>query len=273
MTIPAQTTPPPIVVAVEGCRASVRTDDPVFSRGDGVFETALVRGGVVLLLDEHLTRLTGSAALAGLPCPGSARWLAAVAAAVGEWPGGEAVLRLVLGRAVAGVVAFVMVSAVPARAAVARRDGVAAVTLVRPHWPLAGAKSLSYAANVAALRHAERAGAGDAVFVDATGAVLEGPRSAVVLAVRDAPGEPVLVTPDASSILPSTTLRALFVAAAAQGVECVYRRVTVADLLAAQGIWLLSAITLAARVHTLDGRELAGSPFETLIAELIGGQF
>lgn len=265
------TTPLPIVVAVDGCRATVRAEDPVFSRGDGVFETALVRDGRVLLLDEHLTRLAGSAALAGLPCPDSGRWRAAVSAAVGKRQSG--VLRLVLGRGVGAAVAFVTISAVPARAAVARRDGVAAVTLVRPHWPLAAAKSLSYAANVAALKHAESLGADDAVFVDATGAVLEGPRSAVVLAVRGSAGEPVLVTPDASSILPSTTQRALFAAAAAQGVECVYRRVTVPDLLAAQGVWLLSAITLAARVHTLDGRALAASPFEAVISGLIDGQF
>lgn len=266
------TAQPPVVVAVDGCRTVIRSDDPVFSRGDGVFETALVRDGVVGLLDEHLTRLAGSATLAGLPCPDAVSWLAAVATAIGQWPDGEAVLRLVLGRGVDGVVAFVMASAVPARVAAARRDGVAAVTLVRPHWPLAAAKSLSYAANVAALRHAEQAGAGDAVFVDATGAVLEGPRSAVVLAVRGAAGEPVLVTPDAPSILPSTTQRALFAAAAAQGTECVYRRVTVPDLLAAQGVWLVSAITLAARVHTLDGRALADSPFEALISGFIDAQ-
>jgi 4-amino-4-deoxychorismate lyase len=265
------TAPPPIVVAVDGCRASIRADDPVFSRGDGVFETALVRDGVVVLLDEHLTRLAGSAALAGLPCPDSVSWRVAVAAAIGQWSSGEAVLRLVLGRGVDGVVAFVMVSAVPARAAVARRDGIAAVTLVRPHWPLAAAKSLSYAANVAALRHAEQAGADDAVFVDATGAVLEGPRSAVVLAVRGTAGEPVLVTPAASSILPSTTQRALFAGAAARRIECVYRRVMVSDLVAAQGVWLLSAITLAARVRTLDGLALAESPFDQLIAGLIDG--
>lgn len=266
------TAPPPIVVAVDGCRAAIRSDDPVFARGDGVFETALVRSGVVWLLDEHLARLAASAALAGLSCPDSARWRAAVTVAVGQWPSGDAVLRLVLGRGVDGAVAFVMVSAVPDRVVAARRDGVAAVTLVRPHWPLAAAKSLSYAANLAALRHAERAGADDAVFVDTTGAVLEGPRSAVVLAVRGSAGEPVLVTPDATAILPSTTQRALFAAAAARGVECRYQRVTVSDLLAAQGVWLLSAITLAARVHTLDGRALAASPFAALISGLIDGQ-
>lgn len=267
------TAPPPIVVAVDGCGASISADDPVFSRGDGVFETALVRHGVVALLDAHLARLTGSAALAGLPGPDSGRWRSAVAVAVGQWPESEGVLRLVLGRGAGGVVAFAMVSAVPERVGAARRDGLGAVTLVRPHWPLAAAKSLSYAANVAALRHAERAGAGDAVFVDAAGAVLEGPRSAVVLAISGADGSPVLVTPDASSILPSTTQRALFAVAEARGVECAYRPVHVLDLLAAQGVWLLSAITLAARVHTLDRRALAASPFETLLAELIDGLF
>ena len=85
---------------------------------------------------------------------------------------------------------------------------------------------------------------GDVVFVDEGGAVLEGPRSAVVLAVSGADGNPVLVTPDATAILPSTTQRALFAAASARGVECVYRPVNVTDLLAAQGVWLLSAITL-----------------------------
>ena len=129
------------------------------------------------------------------------------------------------------------------------------------------------AANLAALRHAERVGADDVVFVDEGGAVLEGPRSAVVLAVSGSDGNPVLVTPDATAILPSTTQRALFAAASARGVECVYRPVNVTDLLAAQGVWLLSAIMLAARVHTLDGRELAASPFAALIAELIDGQF
>lgn len=101
------------------------------------------------------------------------------------------------------------------------------------------------------------------------GAVLEGPRSAVVLVVDDGRGNPVLVTPDASAILPSTTQRALFAAAAVRGVECVRQPVGVADLVAAQGVWLLSSVALAARVHTLDGGGLAASPYQTLVGELI----
>ena len=51
-------------------------------------------------------------------------------------------------------------------------------------WLLAGAKTLSYALNMAALRHAERHGAGDVIFVSSDGYILEGPRSTVVIADR-----------------------------------------------------------------------------------------
>ena len=51
-------------------------------------------------------------------------------------------------------------------------------------WLLAGAKTLSYAVNMAALRHAERNGAGDVIFVSSEGHVLEGPRSTVVIATE-----------------------------------------------------------------------------------------
>ena len=62
------------------------------------------------------------------------------------------------------------------------RGGSAAGGAATCRGLLAGAKTLSYAVNTAALRHAERPGAGDVVFVDADGSVLEGPRSTVVIA-------------------------------------------------------------------------------------------
>lgn len=256
-----------VVVAVGGYRAEIRADDTAFSRADAVFETALVRGGVVCLLAEHLDRLVRSAAVLGLVAPTAVEWRAAIAAVLGRWfADGEAVLRLVLGR---DSVAFVTVSAVPDRVAAVRRDGVSAVTVRRPSEPLATAKSLSYAVNSAALRHAQRLGCDDAIFVDADGAVLEGPRSAVVIAVAGADSKPVLRSPDSTQILPSTTLRALFAVASAHGVDCGYRRLEVSDLLAAQGIWLLSSMTLAARVHTLDGVALAPTPWDPMLTALI----
>jgi 4-amino-4-deoxychorismate lyase len=173
--------------------------------------------------------------------------------------------------------AYVMVNPVPERVTAVRRDGLSAVTLDRGlpakgadamPWLLAGAKTLSYAVNMAALRHAARQGAGDVVFVSSDGYILEGPRSTVVIATDS--GTPCLLTPPPwYPILRGTTQQALFEVARAKGYDCDYRALRAADLLAAQGVWLVSSMTLAARVHTLDGRRLPRSPFATEFAELV----
>jgi 4-amino-4-deoxychorismate lyase len=163
-----------------------------------------------------------------------------------------------------------------------RRDGLAAITLNRGlpstgvdamPWLLAGAKTLSYAVNMAALRHAAGQGAGDVIFVSSDGYILEGPRSTVVIATdteAGADGNPCLLTPPPwYPILRGTTQQALFEVARAKGYDCDYRALRVADLHAAQGIWLVSSMTLAARVHTLDGRRLLRSPMAAEFAELV----
>ncbi len=52
----------------------------------------------------------------------------------------------------------------------------------------------------------------------------------------------------------------MFEVARNKGYDCDYQALKPADLVAAQGVWLVSSITLAARVHTLDGTALASSP-------------
>jgi 4-amino-4-deoxychorismate lyase len=253
---------------VDALAPSVHADDPMLLRGDGVFETLLIRRGRPCLLGTHLARFVTSAAITGLAAPEPARWRHAVALAMARWTDdGDAVLRLVLGRGRATTpTAFVAVSAVPASAIAARRHGVAAVTLDRgaaaagsgrAPWSLAAAKSLSYAPNTAALRHAEGLGARDVVFVDADGSVLEGPRSTVLIVDDDGA---LLTPPTALPILPGTTMRALFEHARDYGLACREEPIGIADLHAAQGVWLLSSVTLAARVHTLDGTPLRPAP-------------
>jgi len=256
-------------------------DDPLFARGDGVFETLLIRDGRPCLVGPHLDRLVRSASTVGLPPPDVPRWRTAIDTAAGAWTGtGDAVTRLVWGRGRdGGPVGFVTVSALPDRVLVARRDGVSAMTLdcgvavggrgtvgpVPPPWSTAGVKSLSYAVNAAALRHAQRRGVGEVVLVSADGFVLEGPRSNVVIATADG----ALVTPPATlPILAGTTVAAVFDVARRRGHTCAERPLRVADLLAAKGLWLLSSITLAARVHTLDGHALPvpAGPFDVAAA-------
>ncbi|WP_264916088.1 aminodeoxychorismate lyase [Mycobacterium kiyosense] len=264
----------------------LHADDLAAVRGDGVFETLLVRDGRACLIEAHLQRLTQSAALMELPAPDLPAWRRAIDAATCEWTSSsadEAAMRLIYsrGRESAPTVptAYVAVSPVPDRVAAVRRDGVAAITLDRGlpakgidamPWLLAGAKTLSYAVNMAVLRHAARHGAGDVVFVSTDGFVLEGPRSTVVIATEGDDGNPCLLTPPPwFPILRGTTQQALFEVARAKGYDCDYRALRVPDLFAAQGIWLISSMTLAARVHTLDGRPLPRAAFADRFAELV----
>jgi 4-amino-4-deoxychorismate lyase len=262
-------------------------DDLAAVRGDGVFETLLVRDGGACLAEAHLGRLTHSAKMMDLPEPDLPGWRHAIGVAAKRWAAGtvdQGAMRLVYSRGRetgSATTAYVTVTPLPERVAAARRDGVAVVTLPRGlpatgidamPWLLAGAKTLSYAANMAALRHAARQGAGDVIFVSSDGYILEGPRSTVVIAARHQRdgGATVLLTPPPwYPILRGTTQQALFWLARAKGYDCDYRALRLADLFAAQGIWLLSSITLAARVHTLDGQVLPHAPMAAELAELV----
>jgi 4-amino-4-deoxychorismate lyase len=280
---------PAVVVTLDGrlhdpTQPLLHADDLAAVRGDGIFETLLVRDGRPCLLEAHLSRLAHSAKLMNLPAPDPVRWRDAAAIGVQRWNdtgSGEGVLRLVYSRgreSGSPPTAYATIGALPARVADARSHGVAAVTLPRGlaaegatemPWLLAGAKTLSYAVNMAALRHAERLGAGDVIFVGSDGYLLEGPRSTVVIAT-ELDGNPALFTPPPwYPILRGTTQQALFEVARNKGYDCDYRALRPADLVAAQGVWLVSSITLAARVHTLDGRPLPRAPLADDIAELV----
>lgn len=262
----------------------LHADDLAAVRGDGIFETLLVRDGRPCLVESHLQRLTQSARLMDLPEPDLPSWRAAIDAATRQWVAAtadEGAMRLIYSRGRESGTApttYVMVNAVPERVTAVRREGLAAVMLDRGlpaagadamPWLLAGAKTLSYAVNMAALRHAARQGAGDVIFVSSDGYILEGPRSTVVIAT-EAGGDLCLLTPPPwYPILRGTTQQALFEVARAKGYDCDYRALRPADLHAAQGIWLVSSMTLAARVHTLDGRPLPRSPLAAEFAALV----
>lgn len=289
----AQTDTGVTIVTLDGTVVGPETpllhaDDLGMLRGDGVFETLLVRDGAACLLEAHLLRLTRSAELMDLPAPELPAWRHAIDVALQRRAAhttAEGALRLIYSRgreSGSGSTGYVMITSLPDRIAAARRDGVAAVTLDRGlsalageagdtmPWLLAGAKTLSYAVNMAALRYAAQQGADDVIFVSSDGYILEGPRSTVVIAILDTNGNRCLLTPPPSHrILRGTTQQALFEVAKAKGYSCDYRPLRPSDLAAAQDLWLVSSITLAARVHTLDGRALPASESNLEFTELI----
>jgi 4-amino-4-deoxychorismate lyase len=282
--------PPSVLVTLDGAvrdpaQPLLFADDLAAVRGDGVFETLLVRDGRACLVEPHLRRLAGSAAVMDLPEPDPAAWRRAIDIAADQWAAqtpDEGALRLVCSRgreSGSPPTEYLTVTALAPRVEVARRDGVSAALLDRGlpatgvetmPWLLAGAKTLSYAVNMAALRHAARGGADDVIFVSSDGFVLEGPRSTVVIAASGAGGRPCLLTPPPwYPILRGTTQKALFEVARDAGYDCDYQALRPADLFAAQGVWLVSSITLGARVHTLDGRSLASTPLRAEVSALV----
>ncbi|MFN3338626.1 MAG: aminodeoxychorismate lyase [Dietzia sp.] len=236
-------------------------DDLAAVRGDGCFETLLVVGGRPAKPERHLARLSRSASALGLTGPTAEEWAAGIALAAREWgPGSEGMLRLVLSRGPergGPETAYITVAPVGPHAVRARAEGIDVTVLgsgfpadfaASAPWMLLGAKTLSYAANMAALRHAAAKGYDDVVYLSSDGEVLEGPRSTIVTARS---GE--LVSPPAEvGILEGTTLGALAEVAGREGVAVHRERLLLTDLLAADAVWLLSSVTLAARVRRID---------------------
>lgn len=238
-------------------------DDLGVLRGDGIFETLLVRGGQPWLPDEHLQRLTWSAARMELDLPPIGAWHDLMRLALSAWdPQREGGMKLVCtrGREITGrATAYVYVGEVGPQTLHQREHGIAAITAtlgvsstVRAEspWLLGGVKTLSYAMNMAAGRYAQSRGAEEMIWTSTDGQVLEGPTSSVVWATGD-----VLATvPVESGILAGTTVGRLLTGAASQGLRADVRPATVADLHAADGVWLVSSVRTAATVRMLDGQ-------------------
>ncbi len=230
-------------------------------RGDGIFESIGVINGHPQEVSAHLDRLAHSARICDLPLPNAAQWAAAIEQAAANAPSaGEGVIKLILSRGVEhGPAPTAWVTAADASDFTpARTHGIRVVTLdrgfdseapARAPWLLLGAKTLSYAVNMAALREAKRRGADDAVFVSSDGILLEAPTASIILRFGDR-----FVTPaHAGAILPGTTQLSLFDYLAEQGYTTEYATIAAADLARADAVWLVSSVRLAAGVTEVDG--------------------
>lgn len=238
------------------------------TRGDGIFESIGVVDGRPQALEPHLTRLARSAAMLDLPEPDRDVWRAAVLQSIDlagdETAGRELLAKLVLTRGIEGGDAPTgWVYLFDAGAYDSEREGgIRVVTLDRGYrsdvaqtspWLLAGAKTLSYAVNKAALREAARRGADDVVFVSTDGIVLEGPNSSVIALIDGVH----VTTPPELGVLEGTTQHAFFADVEAHGGKTAYRPLTVDELRSADALWLASSGRQIAPVTSLDGVDVA----------------
>ncbi|WP_434452337.1 aminodeoxychorismate lyase [Lentzea sp. E54] len=254
----------------------IRVEDLGLLRGDGVFETILVVDGKPRELTPHLDRLDRSAAMLDMQPPPRAEFERAVELVIGNWAGGaEFALKLVYTRGVEGgdgtPTGFALGMEIGQKVLKQRAEGLSAVTLDRgidadladrAPWLLLGAKSLSYAINMAALREAERRGAAEVIFTTSAGSVLEGPTSTVIL-VR---GKSLVTPPSKLGILPGTTQYALFRAAERAGWTVHVEPIQTSELYDADGVFLASSVRKITRVNVLDGKQLPDSA--ALLTEL-----
>jgi len=265
------------VVAVLG-RGVVDPDEPVvsaddlgFTRGDGVFDATRVvidgSGRRVDNLEAHLARFARSIHLLEGAVPDLDGWRALIEQAVAACPfSGEITLKIMWTRGRESTVTQplgVLTLTPMTAAAIAQRAGVRVAALQRGlasdaftdvPWLLGGAKTLSYAVNVAAKREAARRGADDVLFVSSDGYCLEGPTSALVAAF----GRRLVATPrGATGILASITQEIAFDAARAAGWDTSDELLRPDQLFEADGAWLLSSVRGAAPILELDRRPLA----------------
>ncbi|WP_370938507.1 aminodeoxychorismate lyase [Amycolatopsis sp. cg13] len=249
---------------------AIKVADLGLLRGDGVFETVLVEDGEPRELDLHLDRLARSARMTELPEPDDAQWERAVRAVIDHWPDdSEIAMKLIYTRGLdaepdSPPTAFALGLEISPRMMRERTEGIAAITLERgvepglaerAPWLLLGAKTLSYAVNMAALREADRRGASDVIFTATDGSVLEGPTVSVVL-VR---GRTLYTPPPIIGILPGTTQAAVYRGAERAGFTAKIETLTADDLFSGDGVFVASSVRKLTRVHTLDGKVLPDS--------------
>lgn len=260
----------------------LRADDLGALRGDGIFETMHVRGGKAWLLDAHLDRMSGSAARMDLVLPDRAALVDLVEQTVAAWTDAdEGALRLVCTRGreddSGTVTVFATLAPVSEAFRRARRTGIAVRTaslgLPAGHrssapWLLGGAKTLSYAVNMASQRWAASTGADDVLWVSSDGYALEAPTSTLVWRG----GDTLWTVPaERTGILAGTTARWLLDHADALGWSTGERMITPDDLARTDGAWFTSSVRGLAAIRSLDGVQLSYAEADTArIRELLG---
>ena len=234
-------------------------DDEGFLRGRAVFETLRVYDGVPFKLDAHLARLAASAERLGLPAPDTAGFAEAAGEAIAAAGEPNASLRVLWtsGREGSGrPTGLVLVSSLPPGLEELRTRGLKLATVTWYPGSLAGAKSTSYAENMAAVDDAARRGADDALLVGPDGIVFEAPTSNVWFREDD-----LLLTPSLQLPLLAGVTRATLVdLAPATGYDVEEGTFELERLLDADEVFLTSSVREVMPVAEVDGRPVELGP-------------
>jgi branched-subunit amino acid aminotransferase/4-amino-4-deoxychorismate lyase len=225
----------------------LRADDDGVLRGRAVFETLRVYGGRPFELDAHLDRLRASSVRLRLPEPPPAALQALAHDALAAAGASECVLRFLW----TPETGLALVSALPAGLEELRARGLRLRVCEWATGALAGAKSVSYAENMAAQAAAEADGFDDALLVAPDGTVLEAPTANVWFREGAALRTPSLELPILAGVTRAVLLRDR---------DAEEGRYPLERLLAADEVFLTSSVREVMPVVRVGHRELEPGP-------------
>lgn len=254
--------------------AVVPVYDHGFLYGEGVYETLRTYARQPFLFDRHLTRLRHSAAMMSLTVPfddaeGLSRVRSTMAAASdGEVDGGEAYIRILLTRGVGELTYNLAACPVPTLVIIVKpyvappeRSFTHGITIslvsVRRNHPDAlnpMIKSNNLMNNALAMQEALGRGADEALMQNQAGDIVECAQSNVFVVSKGA----VLTPPLSAGLLPGITREFVMELAKANGVDVRETRVTPAELLAADEVFLTGTTREVTPVVRVDDHVIAG---------------
>jgi branched-subunit amino acid aminotransferase/4-amino-4-deoxychorismate lyase len=257
-------------------QAHVSVNDRGFQFGDGLFETLRADVGRVQYLQEHLERLRSSAQVFRLPFPAAIPWEERLGRLLtaNDLTQGLARIKILLTRGIAPglglpedchptLVIWVHPYTPPTRSEYAA--GWPVVVFPERRSTFVGRhKSLNYLFYLAARQYALDHGAKEALICEADGLASEGAATSLVYVHQ---GQ--FYTPEAESSLPGITLAVLRRGLSARGQTLDARPTSVAQLQAADGLWLANSLMGLMPVASIDGTHLPLSEATAFLQEIL----
>jgi D-alanine transaminase len=245
--------------------ACIPIDDRGFLLGDGVYEVIVVRGGKLLLFDEHLARLRRSldgVRMNYVELPPIVAQVRALCAAAGL---PEAKLYLQVTRGVAprnhafpqpapAPNVVMTVRELHPLAAESFADGVACLTRPDIRWGRVDIKTINLLPNCLAKQDAAEAGCFEAIFIGPDGAAREA-TAANLFVVR---GGVALTHPENERILSGVTRNLLLRLMRENGMPVREVAATREEMMTADEVFLTGTTTEVMPVVRIDGRPIGG---------------
>lgn len=248
--------------------AKVSVLDRGFMLGDSVYEIMPAYARTLFRLKEHLARLRYSLGSVGIADPyDTARWTELLEAIVDRNPWPDQTVYLQVSRGVARrdqpfpsppvpPTVLIMSSELRGPADERRKAGFKVITREDYRWLRCDIKTTSLIANCLLRQEAVEAGC-DEVILLRNGKVTEASSSNVFIVKNDV----IIAPPKDHLILPGITYDLVFELAKADELPFEVREISVAELYAADEIWLSSSIREVVPVTTVDGMPVGkGAP-------------